>query len=122
MSTFNNITLFEPGRVSTTPHGRSLRSRQYQHPNQHGAALIALGQNAQPITQNGLLIADDPAQLEAAAHNVESLLDGKPHDLVDEHGRRWANTVMHQVVRGPISRIGPRSIMPCRIEYIQVNP
>jgi hypothetical protein len=105
VSTLDGTSLFSSG-----PHAfrcgsweRCLQRRSF--PGVDGELLIDGGLRSRTITQTGRLQADAAAGVASQIAAIEAMIDGAPHTLVDNHGRRFNRVVMeHFELATPLTR------------------
>lgn len=119
MVTFDNQPLFDPGTSRFRIGPVKLRHAVQHLPGSLGARIDAQGTEARQITQSGVLIADDPAALQARVDAIRQKLDGRAHTLVDNLGRSWPDTVMTRFDAEDFVRVGARWKVGYRIEYLR---
>jgi hypothetical protein len=122
MVTFDSETLFAGGTTRFRIGPVKLRHAIQHTPGSLGARLDSQGTETRRIKQSGVLIADDPAELQGRVDAIRGKLDGLPYTLVDDLGRTWADTVMIEVDAETFTRIGARWKTSYQIEYLQVIP
>jgi hypothetical protein len=122
MSAFADQDLFRSGPHRFHVGGLALRHALQQSPAGEGVQLCAQGHAGRAITQTGDLVADDPVALQTLVSAIEALLDGQAHDLVDDLGRLWPDTVMLAFEPDAPRRLGPRWAVAYRIQYVQLTP
>lgn len=119
--TFDGQELFASGPARVEDRGASLRHAQQEPVGQLGARVVGQGRAARQLVQTGTLLADSPEELREQVTAIEAYLDGLPHELVDEHGRAWANVVMLAVEPRGLVGVGTRWKLEYRVNYVQVE-
>jgi len=122
MSSFGDQSLFDSGAHVFRVGGLSLRHVLTETPGGRGVQLTSQGRSGRAIEQTGTLIADDVETLDAMRAAIEALIDGQTHELIDDTGRRWPQTVMLSFEPGAAGRLGTRWQAAYRIQYLQVTP
>lgn len=120
MSLFDGQDLFGSGPHRFQIGGLSLRHVLQEVPGGQGVQLSGLGRHGRSILQSGHLVADDSKRMCELTAAIESKLDGLAHELVDDQGRSWPNTVMIRFDPGPEERVGMRWHRAYRVEYLQI--
>lgn len=120
--TFDGDALFSSGPCRLHVGGLALRHVLLDSPGGRGVRVSPQGTRGRAITQTGVLLADTADEMRELARRIEAKLDGHAHDLVDEAGALWANTVMLSFDPGEMTGLGPRRRMDYTITYVQVLP
>jgi len=94
MSSLDGQDLFGSGphTVRATSWQRSVRRRGF--PGLDGELILDMGLRSRIISQQGRLQAATADALNALITQIEQFLDGKPHTLVDDHGRSFPNVLL----------------------------
>ena len=70
-----------------------------------GEMILDMGLRTRQITQRGRLQAQSAASLATLIANIEAVLDGRLHDLTDNHSRQHTNVLVEEFQPGtPIQR------------------
>ncbi|MCE9590163.1 MAG: hypothetical protein K8S99_06530 [Planctomycetes bacterium] len=122
MSSFDGKNLFSTGPHRFEVRGVELRHSTHEAPGSLGVRVGPQGVSGRTIFQTGHLIADDATALRELTSAIEAMLDGLAHELIDDLGRSWPQTVMLAFRLKTVERLGPRVRVPYRIEYLQLTP
>lgn len=122
MSSFSGHDLFSSGPHEFAAGALSLRHVLHESPGALGVQLSNHGRHGRGITQTGELLGDDAAQVQSQINAIEALLDGQAHELADEHGQSWPDTVMLSIEVIKQQRIAARWRATYRIQYLQLTP
>lgn len=122
MVTFDNEALFESGTSRFRIGPIKLRYAEQNTPGSIGSRVDTQGVEARQIEQAGELIADSPSALQVLVDSIRTKLDGAAHELVDDLGRTWPDTVMISCDAGAFMRVGTRWKTAYTVQYLQVKP
>jgi len=120
MTTFDNESLFSSGPTRFKIGKIMLRHAVQHPPGAMGVRLESQGREARKISQSGTLIGDTAERLEQQVDAIEAKVDGLAHELIDNLGRTWVNTVMLSLDVESYIRVGVRQKANYHVEYLQV--
>jgi len=105
MSTLDGQDLFGSG-----PHSfrvgaweRSLDRRGFAGVD--GEAVLDMGLRSRPLVQTGRLHAETAASLHTSMSQIEAVVDGRVHTLIDNHGKTYSRVIAERFEPGmPVKR------------------
>jgi hypothetical protein len=94
MTTFDGRDLFGAGPSSVRALSWQRHAERRSLPGLCGELIVDQGLRSRAIVQHGRLCADTAAELHGALAAIEAMIDGLPHVLIDNHGRRHERAVL----------------------------
>ncbi len=94
MTTLDGQDVFSTGPNELVPGGQTRETVRRSFPGIDGELVLDFGLRPQRVTQTGRLQADSASELYAQIAQIEELIDGAAHRLVDNHGQTFQKVLI----------------------------
>lgn len=96
MSSFDGQNLFDSGPHSIRPDAWERQLQRRGFAGIDGELVLDLGLRSRAIHQTGRLQGASASAVAALAETIEAYQDGRPHELIDNHGRTYPSAILEE--------------------------